>query len=111
MRRKMFAGLWAAAIVMAMAPMTPAWAENPAVGSWCVHSQLNQTMTASDGSTVRCLADPNFGFIWQTDTGVEQSPPEAERIALEACKHQGRGRDECKSCANLRDGMADADAC
>lgn len=85
----------ALAVALALAPAAPARAENPAVGSSCVGGQLNQTTVSTAGTTVRCLADQGRGYIWQADTGIQQTPADAERIARDACARLGHPTDEC----------------
>lgn len=49
----------------------PASADDPTeAGSSCPSNQLGNTATATDGATVRCLANEQSGFSWMADTGA-----------------------------------------
>ena len=61
-----------AAVVGAITVATPASADDdpPSPGSPCSSNQLNETAKTNDGTTVRCLANEENGFIWIADTGA-----------------------------------------
>lgn len=63
----------AVALVAAIAVAAPASADDPpGDGSPCQGTDIGNTATASDGTTVRCIADEYGGFSW-TDTGAAET--------------------------------------
>ena len=62
----------AVALVAAIAVAAPASADDdpPADGSPCQGGDIGNSTTASDGKTVRCVADEQGGFSWIVDTGT-----------------------------------------
>ncbi|MBV8861726.1 MAG: hypothetical protein JO259_07690 [Mycobacterium sp.] len=57
----------------------------PELGTDCRSWLINKTATSPDGQTVRCLADPQQGYIWVIDTGKTQDPWVADQMAFAAC--------------------------
>jgi hypothetical protein len=84
-----------AVIAVAVMVAAPAIGDGPPVGSACVSSQVNTTTTSNTGTTVRCLADEQRGYIWMVDTGQTQDPWVADQIAWAACHQQGHTDAEC----------------
>ena len=64
----------AVALVSVIAAAAPARADSgPDVGSFCQGADIGKTATASDGTTVRCIADEYGGFSWISDTGAVET--------------------------------------
>lgn len=59
-----------AAIAGAITAMPSATAAGPDVGSHCQAADINNTADASDGTTVRCIADEQGALTWLPDTAA-----------------------------------------
>jgi len=68
MNGKVMAVALAAGAVITAAPAIAD--DDPAAGSACSGSELNNTATASDGAALRCLANEQNGFSWMPDRGA-----------------------------------------
>jgi hypothetical protein len=62
--------LAAVAVAGALASAGSASADAPNVGSTCGGDDLGKTATASDGTTIRCIADDTGRLSWFADTGA-----------------------------------------
>ena len=87
----------AIAVSIAIGAAAPAHCDGPEVGSRCLSSQVNTTTTSSTGTTVRCLADEQQGYIWMINTGKTQDPWIADQMAWAACHQQGHTDAQCRA--------------
>lgn len=74
----------AVAVSIAIGVAAPAHCA-PEVGTDCRSWLINKTTTSRAGTTIRCLADPQQGYIWMIDTGKTQDPWIADQMAWAAC--------------------------
>jgi hypothetical protein len=86
-----------AGIAVAITVAAPAGADGPDLGSSCSSRQLNVTATSSDGTSLRCLAVGNDGYIWTVDNERTEPPWLADQIAMAACRNQGHTDAECRA--------------
>jgi hypothetical protein len=86
----------AVAVSVAIGAAAPAHCDGAQLGTSCYSYQVNKTTTSSTGTTVRCLADPQQGYIWVNDTGKTQDPWIADQIAWAACHQGGYSDAQCR---------------
>jgi hypothetical protein len=86
----------AVAVSVAIGAAAPAHCDGPQLGTNCFSYQVNSTTTSSTGTTIRCLADPQQGYIWMIDTGKTQDPWIADQMAWAACHQSGYGDAQCR---------------
>jgi hypothetical protein len=87
----------AVAVSIAIGAAAPAVCDGPQIGSGCLSSQVNSTTPSSTGTTIRCLADLQQGYIWMIDTGKTQDPWIADQMAWPACHQQGHTDAQCRT--------------
>lgn len=67
------------------------------LGDQCPHSRLNSTGTSETGAVIRCLANAEGDYVWQTDTGVTQEDPAiAGQDAWGKCLQAGNTTEQCR---------------